>query len=176
MDGYVSGFKRVLFLVRNPYRAIFAEFQRSQTVGHAQALDMNHFDQIRNNYWPQVAMNAAKMFEITWKEKILPTLRTLQNFKDYERVMILKYEDLTNKETRASVVLKVLKFLYPSKEVSMARVKCAFLLSDSPRIHRRKTNSTVNVTYAFQDRDLVHRMWNHLQQFATDMGYNSMEI
>lgn len=72
--------------------------------------------------------------------------------------------------------VRVLAGLMGMGKMALAeRVRCAFALSESPRVHRIKPEGAVNASYAYaaaRDHGLVEAMWPLLRPFAQRMGYS----
>lgn len=102
--GMGGGFERVILLVRDPYPAIFSEYQRAQTKKHTGTLSVDNFDVLD---WVEAATKAAKDYEASWTRKLAPMLKKFPP----TNVLVIKYEDLTlDDETKYGTLERMAEF------------------------------------------------------------------
>lgn len=99
-------FTHVLFLVRNPYHAILAEFHRSHTKSHHAVVEVG---EISDAYFHKSAIGLAQHYLDTWTAILEPMIRTLPR----ENIHVVKYESLVSKDLseRYKSLSGVLSFL-----------------------------------------------------------------
>jgi hypothetical protein len=164
--GFIRDFRRVIFLSRNPFDAILAEFQRSETMSHVQSLKAKYFEN-RDNEWHDFAIKAARHYHDSWERHIYPASLNMGP----KHFHILKYENILDEKKRFAALDQVIKFIYPKVRPSFHRLACSFRLAETPKVHRQKSKNSVNASFAYHDRALVDKMWSYLKYFASNMSY-----
>jgi hypothetical protein len=131
--GLIREFKRMIFLVRNPHDALWSYYQLLNTLSHGDYIREDTFDADNWNYYAPIL---AAQWDKEFYEIVMPAFET--NYQP-EDVTIVRYEDLLDPARRENVLVSLLEFMHYT--VSPERVSCAFLLSDTPALHRSQHDS-----------------------------------
>ena len=181
--GLSQGFDRFILLYRDPFAAIWSEYQRKLNGGsHSEEAREGRFQE---EHFAGVAMG--------WAEEYV---EMLHDFKVVEKklpardVMKVKYEDLTRREggRREEVLKEMVLFLGRDKEGGDGRrLECAFTLADRPDTRRRgkeggkegvegEKEKRVLTREDVYTQELVCEMWEVLEEGgAGEMGYGLPE-
>ncbi len=175
--GLVKGFERFILLYRDPYAAIWSDYQRRLNGGsHSEEAREGRF---REEHFAEVAVRWANDY-----------VNMLNDFKMIERrvrkrdVMKVTYEDLMTREggKREEVLRKMVLFLGRDKEgEDRRRLECAFVLADRRDTRRRgkeggKEGGKVLTREDVYTKELVCKMWAILEKGGvTEMGYGLPE-
>jgi hypothetical protein len=193
--GSIHFWEKVVLLVRDPYNAIFAEFQRR----HTGSANISYFNASAHNHtiWLENALKSAEDYEVGMEHLVYPIVlgsqsagllvgsielvRNISNFYPREShsndsfrklpevgVAILRFENLLNTSRRVNELQKILTFMNYS--VPSERIDCAFLLAEQSTVHRSKK---INITIAYNHvrPSLPFDMWNHLETFSSIFSY-----
>jgi hypothetical protein len=119
--GAIKEFKRAVFLVRDPYDAIWSEYQRRYAKSHVGRIYKEDFDQTS---WRLNAASLSHYYAQMW-------FHYNGMIKDYGRhnILFIKYEDLKNPQTRVETLRKLSKFLYI--QTTVERLECAFEVNNT---------------------------------------------
>lgn len=165
---------RLVFLQRNPYYAIWSEYQRRKSKGrHNRPLTSDYFSnrEAREN-WGSVSRFLAE----TWVEQYLE----LRKFElNGTRVAMVRFEDLTAGAGRVAELTRVVEFVEEGLSNSGTRTTtplsrgvspaCAFVFAESPVAHRAKAGTNL-MSLAF-DNQTVCEIWTILGHEAVKWGY-----
>jgi hypothetical protein len=99
----VLTFKRAVLLIRDPYDAIWSEFQRIVTKSHVGGIDKKTFDQSK---WQHNVATLSGDYNQMWVQ-----YTTIERTYDKKDILYVKYEDLKNEKTRISEMQKLADFL-----------------------------------------------------------------
>jgi len=172
----IKKFKRAIFLIRNPYDSIWAEFQRQNSAGsHVKGIPKDVFPW---QLWQATAASLAHDYLDMWQIHYA----AMMNEWPLEDTLIVKFEDLRNKQTRIKTLEKMVHFLHlddhrprlrhEHQNVTTTRLECAFLLAENPDIHRHISSKD---KYVSKDEayfeELACRMWQTFGNYATIHGY-----
>jgi hypothetical protein len=162
--GSVNEFKRFIFIARDPFRSIFADFQRGVTGKHAGTLSR----QINITKFAQFALSESIARSLQWENVITPLKKRFAPID----MLFLRYEDLIHSELKYDVLKSLMDFMH--FEVTHDRIECAFFLADKPVIHRKaKTNITLVYEMAeLHNENLICRMWDKLKIFSSNFSYS----
>jgi hypothetical protein len=114
--------------------------------------------------WRMHALNISLMLKKDTEKTFIPIIK---NFSPPESVLIVKYEDLLNKNKQMSVLNDIITFT--DFESSTARMECAFLLADVPKVHR-KIRLSKDFMYSTDDK-LICEIWANVKEFADAFHY-----
>lgn len=165
--GLVTTFPKIVLLTRDPYRSIFADFQRRLTNNHTGAVSnltvSNNPGPKVQSKWYAIALEESQYFAQHWNRFVYPMLQKYQP----HRVMVLRYEALTNPQMRYGELERLMQFM--GYNYSTTRARCAFSLSETPSVHRKQSWSiatayTVNST-------LICAVWKHVRDFSSNFSY-----
>jgi hypothetical protein len=125
-DGGVHKFERAILIIRNPYDAIWAQFQRRITQSHVDGIPRKTFPwQKWINLVPINSHIYYNLFHVQHKY-IFDTF----DKKDY---ILIRYEDMRNKTHQKSKLYAIVKFL--NLNTTVERIQCAFTLAESKYIY-----------------------------------------
>jgi len=154
--------RRALLLVRHPFDAIWAEYQRRVSSGHSSVLqnvDLVSFSGFANCMackWMRYSMLHAKLAS------------------QHTELLVVRYEDLVS-DTEEQII-KMLKFL-GGNEADDERIDCAIKLAFDPSIRRKKKISAFDV---FNNMTSVAcRVWQsfsdnpHSKLLLNTLGYDN---
>jgi len=171
--GLRQGFERFILLSRDPYAAIWSEYQRRLNNGsHHQAADPAAFDP---EHFGRVAMVFAQEYVTT-----LENFEFLKTKLPRHDILSVKYEDLTTTDvlTREAVLHDIVTFLGATKEAKDSRrCSCAFTLADRPDTRRtREEDKEVRKAVTREEAytpELACDMWELLEEGgAGRLGYS----
>lgn len=130
LESNITRFHRVVMLIRNPFDAIWSEFQRehSDKKNHTGVISHDRFDQA---VWRRRSGRLGSFYKGMLQSEY-PGIERMYGKGNY---MYVRYEDLLQAELREGILTKLIAFLGLTS--SPERIKCAFSLSDSPRVSRR---------------------------------------
>lgn len=185
--GKVKFFDRVIFIVRNPYDAIWAEVQRTapddiidsylsyDNGSDAESMKNNHVKTLslstvqEKKYWLTEAKRLAGVYKDSWNQLIYPVKQLLSPLDFY----VLRYEDLLDLEKSRKALKNMLIFMGYNDAYTEERVNCAFLLSNRKEIKR---NNHINSTIAYYiNKNLVCSMWRDLNEYANNFSYKAFQ-
>jgi len=162
--GGVHTWTKFLILSRNPYEAIFADFQRHISGSHAGTMNSSYLDPASplHKEWLSRAVRASSDLR-DGMEDLLHYV--MQRYWDVHQA---RYERLLDRATRTEELRRMLRFL--NYTVPTDRLECAFTLADTPRVKRVKK---LNITQAYMDvkPDLVCDLWPLLRSFSGNFSY-----
>jgi hypothetical protein len=124
-NGGLNRFERAILLIRDPYHSIWSEYLRRITRSHTGRISFNRFNQ---NQW----LYEANALSIQYSYMIEFDYTGVEATYSRGNVMYIRYEDLINKESRESELIRVLDFLGLKTDTN--RIKCAFILSENSRV------------------------------------------
>ena len=186
-------FSGAIIVVRDPYRAIWAEYKRhvnwreivvgkpfgsesgspecrqalrSQSL-HSGALLRACFDA---PHFHHHAQHLARSWRHAWYH--YGRFRTMPN----TRLLQIAYEDLVNPRKRVHVLRRMVDLVGGSQlRVSDEALRCAFTLAENPHIHRSKTaeqnRAVTSIEDAYSNRTNVCMMWQLFRRRAAKVGY-----
>jgi len=185
-------FSSAIVVVRDPYRAIWAEYKRhvnwkEVVVGrpfgvessstecrlalraqslHGGALLRACFDA---EHFHHHAQRLARSWKHAWfhygRFRSMPNARLLQ----------VSYEDLVDRRKRSATLRRMVDFVGSQPRASAEALECAFALADNPHIHRsraaEKSDQVVAIEDAYGNRTAVCLMWHFIRRKAAKAGY-----
>jgi hypothetical protein len=159
----VRRFQKALLLVRNPFDAIWSEFQRRISKG-------NHVAGIRKHGFPWAKWRAnaawlAYRYQEMWDSHYAHAQMMLKK----EDIVLLKYENLKDKSTRIETLHSMIQFL--DLPTTLEKMKCSFMLATDKRAKRTIDFKRDMDKIAAYPRDLACGMWEIFKSSATGMGY-----
>lgn len=161
--GNVVRFERAIVLVRNPFDSIWSEFQRRLSKSHVGGIKKADFN------WATWYANAAELSHhyLSMMKRDYPSLKKNLAKSD---LLIIEYDNLTNKSTRLSVLKQVSDFL--GDPASTEKISCAFKLADHAKVKRSvgEMEEYIGKDVAFTPK-LVCTMWNLFGSYAAKFGY-----
>lgn len=190
-------FRGAIVVVRDPYRAIWAEYKRyvnwkevvagrPASVGessaacrlalraqslHGGALLRACFDAA---HFRQHATHLARAWKHSWFH--YGRFRSMR----HAQLLTVAYEDLTHPQRRAAVLRRMVDFVGQPTRPAPARASddalaCAFRLAESPHIHRdrqaERGSEVASIGDAYANRTLVCQMWALFRRRAAKSGY-----
>jgi len=135
----VQKFDRALFLVRNPFDAIWSYYNIMSSGSHVGGILRSNFNW---THWQLQSVRYAEqyvdMVEVQYAgiKRILPS----------ESLLLLRYENLVRNRTRFHALKNMATFADLGAVATRERVKCAFLLGDHPSIHRPSAGAIARVS------------------------------
>lgn len=164
--GSITGFKRVILLVREPYASILADSQQGLTLNHTGALTKEQFA-VNNQSWRELSMRQSYRIFNNSRNVLFPLMDSFNK----QDILIIRYENLVNPTTRIQEMHKVLAFVeFP---VVPRRIECAFEMSDADRAIHREKKITLNDTFgAFPHHTCS--MWPFMRNFSEVFGYSNI--
>eukprot|EP01062_Namystynia_karyoxenos_P030940 TRINITY_DN23004_c0_g1_i1.p1 TRINITY_DN23004_c0_g1~~TRINITY_DN23004_c0_g1_i1.p1 ORF type:complete len:1051 (+),score=335.27 TRINITY_DN23004_c0_g1_i1:92-3244(+) len=166
---------RALVVTRDPYAALWAEYQRvkSEKVVGGVKVDFGHVAKLLKPDFDPVDMR---------KHLISLTQDWMLQFEGYEgfierhgceSVLFQPFEEMVKKETRDFAITRMVSFL---KRPMVTSPECAFRLADHPKIRRVKSKdpNAMTMADAFNDPrvgDLVCDMWEIAGREMEVLGY-----
>jgi len=198
--GSIHFWEKIILLVRNPYHAIFAEFQRSVSGSHAGVANLTYFNTSTNhhNIWIENAMKSAEDYDVGMEHlvhpivygshlasslvkthngkvasRLIPRPQTFSaNFTSVRLPMpAVVVARFENLLDKATRFEELQRILtFMNVSVPKERIECAFLLADLPLVHRPKK---LNITWAYKDvkPSLTLEMWRFLSTFSNAFDY-----
>lgn len=168
--GSITGFKRVILLVRDPYDAILSHFHLMTTGNHSGILtDIQSITM--HEEWLKVSKELSEKLRIATHVLIEPMLTYMRT----ENLLVIKYVDLIkNTSTRISTLRNIVAFT--GFNTTEERLACAFAFIDednnnnSKAIHRRHSSFTKEEAYVM--RTVVCDVWNNVRNYSTAFGYS----
>ena len=185
-------FAGAVVVVRDPYRAIWAEYKRhinwkEVVAGHAtgnrrgtacrsalRAQSLHSGTLLRPCFDKQHFAHRAYHLARTWKHAWFHYVR----FRGLRRGRLLQvtFEDLLHPHRRLIVLRQLVSFTGAGlASLSDEVLGCAFTLAESPHIHRdhraESSSQVVSLEDAFANRTLVCLMWQLFRRRAAQFGY-----
>lgn len=160
--GNIQKFRRAVLLIRNPFDAIWSEFQRRVTQSHVEGILKHTFQ------WSRWQANAAQLsheFNTMWEEHYAGIEKAYPS-KDY---IYIRYEDLKNKSTRIDTLQKIVTFLHLS--TPRLQLECAFVSAESKKAHRAIDPDLEMTKETAYTVPLVCRMWKLFGKHSLKHGY-----
>ena len=179
----VTRFERAILLIRNPYDAIWADYQRFLSHSHSGRISIAAFNW---QQWLRYSLQEVQEYVQMWTNDYA---KIKLHFKptDY---MFLKYEQLQNTTIRKSELRSVVDFIgielnkrrsgepfNSSVKVTDEQLECAFVLADSNSTHRNMVPSAEGREAAVMTKEraytkpLVCCMWAMFGAIASEVGY-----
>ena len=149
----IHDFDKAIIVIRNPYDAIWSDHNRKITRNHIGKIKKNKF---RYKLWEKNALRLAFAYENMWKESYDPFIEKVGP----DKYVIVKYEDLMSSATQMESLAKIMKVL--KYEYTMERLKCAFYLSNHPKVKRSEVSQDTATKEEAYNRPLVCKMWKNL--------------
>jgi hypothetical protein len=185
-------FSSAIVIVRDPFRAIWAEYKRyvnwrevvanrasgenqnpacraalRQQSLHSGALLRACFD---HGHFAHHAQHLARQ----WKHAWFHYGRFRQQFRS-QQLLTISFEDLVHYERRSDVLRQMVDFVNAQPRASDDALRCAFALADSPHIHRDKSaersSGVISIGDAYANKSLVCYMWSFVRRRASKLGY-----
>ena len=127
--GNIRRFTRAILMVRNPFDAIWSEFQRRFKKG-------NHVSGIsRSNFpWKLWVVNAAWL-SYRFREMVQVHYTAVRELCGAAGVVEVSYEELRDKTRRKAGLRRIADFI--GRPASDERLECAFAMSSDRRAHRK---------------------------------------
>jgi len=157
--------ERVIILLRNPYDAIWSEYQRSVSHSHKEGILRTEFDREK---WRNEAVIRARMYPFIWKWEYNILLSSLPE-KD---ILLITYEQLQNPNTSIAALRQITNFLNLSKDPEPTeRLQCAFQMADVDKLHRNSDISEYITADEVYTPELACEMWYILKSTMSPFGY-----
>jgi hypothetical protein len=177
-NGGMYYFKRYVFLVRDPFAAIFAEVNRELTSSHGgTAVSVDTF--MAKN-WYQLIMEEARDYSTSWEKLVSGLQQRRQKLladagavdEDANNFLILaRYEWLVHSEKRYEELFRIAQWIYPLDIPTLERLQCAFIQSDLSSVHRIKNKDSMTAALLYRNQSLVDEIWELVKDFAAFAGY-----
>lgn len=177
-SSFQGGFQRIVLLLRDPYRAFFADFQRRQHRG----LDTAHADVLRQSMWccglPERFAAEAKQFMREYAAMIKQLPASLSSTSRLV-IELVYYEELTGElDGAANVIQRIIgmtSMALPMQESrALHQLQCALSLSSRPETHRalpgeRQGDPQLTFETVYENTTLVCEMWRLLLDGKDDI-------
>jgi Sulfotransferase domain len=149
-DGNINSFGRAILLIRNPYDAIWSEYERRRSKSHSEGVLRSAFNRVT---WLTHVRRFSSEYLTVW----LDNYHFIENsLNDYDYLYV-KYEDLRNVTKRTHKLKQIIKFL--DLPTSLHRIACAFPLAEN-NVSHRIINETLEITKdEAYTPDIVCGMW-----------------
>ena len=152
----------LVFLIRNPYQAIWSEYQRRKSRGKHNRLIAKDYASWHSasaqEHWHKMSRNLAKKWVEQWSE--------VDKFQSNGTKVVTVYlEDLLG-DDKEQVLSKIVDFIAVGA-ASASAITCAFKLAETPVAHRRSRvatgraalRNTVSIEDAFRTKESVCSLW-----------------
>jgi len=172
-EGGVQRFDRAIFLLRDPFYAIWSEFQRRRSGSHVGGIPRTRFS---DEKW----RSHRGFLSLKYKEMMANEYAGLLKSLAPADVFVVKYEDLKNPITRESTLEGLVRFVdvnssFPSSRAGdiRKRIHCAFSSAEKAGIRRRPAhgNDVVTINEAYT-REAVCEMWTQFGPAAATYNYS----
>jgi hypothetical protein len=178
-DGDLHQFTRFVFLVRDPYAAIFAEVNRELTSSHSSAITVEDF--LKKN-WHQLIVQEAVDYQRSWNNFLSGIVKSnIAGKNGNQNMHIVRYEQLIDPVNRYVELYKATRFVNSLRsasngggdfrEPSLERLECAFSMSDVSTVHRTKSAESMTAARLYRNKTLVDELWEYIKDFAVFAGY-----
>lgn len=127
LESNITRFHKVVMLYRNPFDAIWSDFQRQATEhnnNHTGIIPISRFLTIQP-IWQRFSLSMSNQYA-SMIENHYPAVERMYGDGNY---MYIRYEDMLQKDLREGILAKLVSFLDLTS--SPERIKCAFSLSDT---------------------------------------------
>eukprot|EP00607_Mallomonas_marina_P005791 CAMPEP_0182437060 /NCGR_PEP_ID=MMETSP1167-20130531/84791_1 /TAXON_ID=2988 /ORGANISM="Mallomonas Sp, Strain CCMP3275" /LENGTH=509 /DNA_ID=CAMNT_0024629847 /DNA_START=245 /DNA_END=1774 /DNA_ORIENTATION=- len=157
--------QRAILLIRNPFDAIWSEYQRVFTRSHVQGIVREKF---LVSGWHKDALRKTEWYRKLWLEEYNGIFTHLKP----ENILIIRYEDLKDTHTRIAVLRLITNFLKLNEEPeSTERLQCAFQLAEQGKVHRAVNDSEYMSKEEVYTEEIVCKMWRNLAAVSIPFGY-----
>jgi hypothetical protein len=165
LRGKANRFEKFLVIIRDPYRALWSEYQRRVTLGaHNEGIEQSKFNQSawEEDLLEKSALEYAVQWPRIYKEIFRDTTRSF---------IIVQYEHLANPNTRIATLKKLVDFLQLGV-ISEDRLKCAFFLAENPIVKRSvDAKAMVTIDQAYQSKEVVCTVWKIMLNMTDLISY-----
>ena len=156
-DGRVKISKKSIHLVRDPFSAIFSEYQRLWTRSHTGIIPDKSFNV---SSWERAAARLSHIFNDMMKKDYVG----IEEFAGEGNVLYVKYEDLKNTTTRVETLRKIVEYTdLWTEDIKKKdeRLECAFINAATVRVKRPDTEEKrVTAAAAYNKAPhLICSMW-----------------
>ena len=162
--GGVHTWTKFLILTRDPYEAIFADFQRHISGSHSGTMNSSYLDPASplHKLWLERSIRGASDLRDGMEDLLHYVVQR------YPDLLHARYSRLLDRATRLQELRTMVKFL--NYTASDDRLECAFSLAETPRIRRTKR---LNITRAYLDvkSGLVCDVWRYVRTFSQNFSY-----
>lgn len=185
-------FNGAIVVVRDPYRAIWAEYKRhvnwrevvvgrpfgaesaSETCRRALRSQSLHSGAMLRDcfdapHFHHHAYHLARSWKHAWFH--YGRFRSMR----HARLMQVAYEDLIDPRKRMQVLRRMVDFMDLQPRVLEEALRCAFTLADNPHIHRKhsadRSAQMATIEDAYANRTVVCMMWQLIRRKAARFGY-----
>ena len=165
----ITTFCNAIFIVRDPFAAIWSQYQLQRTNSHSGIITTKSFDL---NSW----RNALRMLAVEYLNMLTVDYPRMESVVGKDNVVFIRYEDLVNVTTRTKSLKEIIRatglqiFLSSSSlseyDQEQERLECAFKLSVTDGTRRSPINGETRMTAAMayaHVKDLVCEFWMNLQ-------------
>ncbi len=168
--GMVHNWEKIIMLVRDPFLSIFADTQRLISGHHSGSISYkvyNNHSYVQKRFH-DIALISAKDYNYSWYNIILPSINSYKP----ENIYTLKYELMLQNSTKYLEINNLLQFM--DYNVSIERINCSFLLSQSDYVYRSKK---LNPELVFKNMDIAFpgfmcQMWSYVKNFSEYYKYD----
>lgn len=191
MRGLIRGWKRVIFVVRNPFDAAIADVNRELSYSHiGTAIGVQYTEKQRKIFVNNLILK-VKYFSIEWETFVYPMLQALVPMN---KVYIVYYEQLRDPIQLSRILNETITFMgwrqqsLLREEVVQGRLSCAPVLSTKPDIHRIHKMKNVDVLHHLSNSSLyssyinvnssmaaksslICAMWEHIKHYSQNFSY-----
>ena len=189
-------FSSAIVVVRDPYRAIWAEYKRhvnwrevvvgrpfgseSSSVTCRRALrsqSLHSGGMLRDCFDAPHFHHHAQHLARGWKHAWFHygRFRSMR----HTRLLQVAYEDLIDTSKRGAVLRRMVDFVGMQPRATDTALRCAFTLADNPHIHRKhaveRSAQVTSIEDAYANRTVVCLMWQLFRRKALKAGYRPFE-
>ena len=168
--GLIYGFEKIVFVTRDPWKSIWAEYSRRISSFKISSMDNKTYNAHNTtvtyeNFNQKVWLQQALMQVLGEREFWNKQFNEMNDSFTSKNMAIFRYEDLVDENKRIITLQDMIKFIDANDDgiIDESRLQCAFLLSNNPIIHRKKDPNAVSIDFAYSDQRLVCQIWNELK-------------
>ena len=161
----VKNITKAIMIIRNPFDAIFSDYNRLITRSHVGKIKKVDFNRTT---WEANAKRYALLYKDMWRLSYEPFMQRYP-----QGYVLVRYEDLFNKELRIGLLAKIMDIM--GYEYTGERLQCAFNLANHPKVHRPVIAAAAVVTEeeAYTRPLVCDVLWPILKNVAMANGYGA---
>jgi hypothetical protein len=158
----VNHIEKAIMIIRNPFDAIFSDHNRKITRSHVGKIKRSEFNR---KAWVVNARRLAMLYNDMWSNSYDPFIRKYPN-----GYIVIKYEDLLNKEIQNVWLGRLLDFM--GYEWTTERLECAFYLANHPKVRRPVyADDRITKEEAYNKALVCDIIWPLVKDVALAHGY-----
>lgn len=171
-QGSIYGFKRAVFLVRNPVHTILSSYLTSLRLADP-TRPIDKVDLLKDGQWNAYFNHTATMWSQSWNATVYPLINYL--VQGYSLIAIVRYEDLRSPATQLETLHSLVTFVI-NKPISRHQIQCALHITERrpsclvdeipPAVQNQLDNFPDHVNNVFKDPSYIQ----HLVQFTSNFS------